>query len=95
MNDDTREHTPDHDIIIELRTEVKGMRADLKGFSDDTKERLIRVEENKLDSRPSPTSLLMTKPVTSTRNGASDSSNAGAGPRGVLSDSSSSPSSST
>jgi hypothetical protein len=51
MNDDNRENAPDHDIIIELRTEVKGMRADLKSFSDDTKERLIRVEENKLDKQ--------------------------------------------
>ena len=49
MNDDRETiSTSDHDIIIEVRTELKGMRADLKNFSDDTKERLVRVEEGKL-----------------------------------------------
>ena len=50
MNDETRDTitSSDHDIIIEVRTELKGMRADLKNFSDDTKERLVRVEEGKL-----------------------------------------------
>lgn len=41
--------TPDHDVLIELRTEMRGMRGDLKSFSDDTRDRLARLEENKLD----------------------------------------------
>lgn len=41
--------TPDHDLLIELRTEVKGMRADIKAFNDDTKERLATLETKKLD----------------------------------------------
>jgi len=41
--------TPDHDLLIELRTELRGMRADLKTFTDDTKERLTRLEETKMD----------------------------------------------
>lgn len=49
MNDDNAQlNTSDHDYIIEIRAELKGMRAELKGFSDDTKERLARVEEGKL-----------------------------------------------
>ena len=41
--------TTDHDLLIELRTEMKGMRADIKTFSDDTKERLASLEAKKLD----------------------------------------------
>ncbi len=41
--------TSDHDLLIELRTEMKGMRQDIKTFSDDTKERLATLETKKLD----------------------------------------------
>jgi hypothetical protein len=41
--------TTDHDLLIELRTEMKGMRADIKTFSDDTKERLASLEAKKVD----------------------------------------------
>jgi hypothetical protein len=43
--------TPDHDLLIEMRTELKGMREELKSFSNDTKERLIRVEERKMEKQ--------------------------------------------
>lgn len=29
--------SPDHDLLIELRTEMRGMRDDMKGLRDDTK----------------------------------------------------------
>lgn len=38
----------DHDLLIELRTEMKGVRQDIKSFSDDTKERLAALEVQKL-----------------------------------------------
>jgi len=41
--------TSDHDLLIELRTEMKGMRADIKSFNDDTKERLAAVETRKVE----------------------------------------------
>lgn len=40
--------TTDHDLLIELRTEMKGVRQDIKSFSDDTKERLAALEVQKL-----------------------------------------------
>jgi hypothetical protein len=43
------ENSTDHDLLIELRTEMKGMRADIKSFNDDTKERLASLQEKKLD----------------------------------------------
>lgn len=48
MNDD-RPNTTDHDLLIELRTEMKGVRSDIKEFNDDTKERLASLQEKKLD----------------------------------------------
>lgn len=39
----------DHDLLIELRTELKGVRTDIKTFSDDTKERLAALEVKKLN----------------------------------------------
>lgn len=43
--------TPDHDLLIELRTEVKGLRDDFKDMADNTKERITRLEETKLDKQ--------------------------------------------
>lgn len=40
---------PDHDILIELRTEMRGMRTDMKTSSDDTKERLLLLGANKME----------------------------------------------
>lgn len=44
-------HLPqtDHDILIELRTEFRGMRDEVKKASDDTKERLLLLGANKLE----------------------------------------------
>jgi len=39
----------DHDLLIEMRTELRGLRTDVNNSSDDTKERLIKLGENKLE----------------------------------------------
>jgi hypothetical protein len=36
---DLVEYQSDHDVLIELRTEMRGMRADIKSLNDDTKSR--------------------------------------------------------
>ncbi|MEW6126723.1 MAG: hypothetical protein AB1757_06770 [Acidobacteriota bacterium] len=36
----------DHDLLIELRTEVKGMRVDIRDLKDGTTERLTDVERD-------------------------------------------------
>lgn len=41
--------TPDHDLLIELRTEMKGLREDFKDMANDTKERIVALETGKLD----------------------------------------------
>ena len=41
--------TTDHDLLVELRVEMKGLRTDVKALTDDTKERLTRLEESKID----------------------------------------------
>lgn len=47
--DDVTLNQSDHDILIELRTEFRGMRDDVKKASDDTKERLLLLGANKLE----------------------------------------------
>ena len=50
MNEDQKQlATSDHDLLIELRTEVRGMREDIKQFNDDTKERLGGLDARKLE----------------------------------------------
>ena len=39
----------DHDLLIELRTEMRGLREDFKSMADDTKERIVSLENNKLN----------------------------------------------
>lgn len=41
--------TTDHDLLVEVRVEMKGLREDVKNLADDTKDRLARLEESKLD----------------------------------------------
>ena len=36
--------TTDHDLLVELRTEFKGMRADIKDIKDNTSARLAALE---------------------------------------------------
>lgn len=43
------QQSQDHDLLIELRTEMRGLRTDFKAMADDTKERITRLEEKKLD----------------------------------------------
>ena len=38
----------DHDLLIELRTEMRGVRSDIQKLTDDTKERIVRLEESKV-----------------------------------------------
>lgn len=49
MNPEQLPITPDHDLLVELRTEMKGLRGDVKDLADDTKDRLTRLEEKKVD----------------------------------------------
>lgn len=46
MNPDT---TPDHDLLIEIKTELKLFRDESRSTNDDTKERLIKLGENKVE----------------------------------------------
>lgn len=46
MNPDT---TPDHDLLIEIKTELKLFRDEARTTNDDTKERLIKLGENKVE----------------------------------------------
>jgi hypothetical protein len=39
----------DHDLLIELRVELKGMRQDVNKASDDTRERLLLLGTNKVE----------------------------------------------
>lgn len=44
------EHNPnDHDLLIELRTEMRGLRIDLKALADGISTRVTNLENNKLD----------------------------------------------
>lgn len=49
MDPETQFPQTDHDILIELRTEFRGMRDDVKKNGDDTKERLLLLGANKLE----------------------------------------------
>lgn len=40
---------PDHDILIEIKTELKLFREESRSTNNDTKERLIKLGENKLE----------------------------------------------
>jgi hypothetical protein len=39
----------DRDLLVELRTEMTGVRNDIKELKDNTSDRLARVEQGKLD----------------------------------------------
>lgn len=43
----------DHDLLIELRTEMRGMRADIKDIKEGTTARLTALENNKMDKTDS------------------------------------------
>jgi hypothetical protein len=49
MNPEERQNTPDHDLLIEIKTELKLFRDESRSINDDTKERLIKIGENKLE----------------------------------------------
>lgn len=49
MADERQLNQSDHDLLIELRTEMRGMRVDVTSAADDTKERLILLGANKLE----------------------------------------------
>lgn len=49
MEETNTTNISDHDVLIELRTEVRGMRDDIKKGADDTKERLILLGANKVE----------------------------------------------
>lgn len=40
---------PDHDLLIEIKTELKLFREESRSTNDDVKERLIKLGENKLE----------------------------------------------
>jgi len=41
----------DHDLLIELRTEMKNVRNDIKDLKDGITERISNVEKNKVDKK--------------------------------------------
>ena len=41
--------SPDHDLIVEIKTELKLFREEARGNNSDTKERLIKLGENKVE----------------------------------------------
>lgn len=41
----------DHDLLVELKTEMKGVRTDIKEIKDNSAERLNRLEDNKVDKK--------------------------------------------
>jgi hypothetical protein len=43
--------TPDHDLLIELRTEMRGLRIDVSNISKDSAERLKDLELTKFSSK--------------------------------------------
>lgn len=45
----TKQADPDHDLLIELRTEMRGIRGDIKEIKDNSAERLNRLEDGKVD----------------------------------------------
>jgi len=48
---DAQLNTNDHDVLIELRTEMRGVRADIKDIKEDTAHRVSLLEDNKIDKR--------------------------------------------
>lgn len=46
---DNQKETNDHDLLIELRTEMKGIRAELKEMRENTIKRLETVENQMID----------------------------------------------
>lgn len=44
-----QDQTPDHDILIEIKTELKLFREESRSTNNDTKERLIKLGENKVE----------------------------------------------
>lgn len=46
-------NSSDHDLLIELRTIVRGMSTDLKEIKEDHRARLVAVEQNKQDKAAS------------------------------------------
>lgn len=47
MPDDQKSN--DHDLIVEIKTELKLFREESRNINNDTKERLIKLGENKLE----------------------------------------------
>lgn len=47
--DNNNLNTADHDLLIELRTEMKGMRNDIKDIKDGTTARIAALERDKED----------------------------------------------
>jgi hypothetical protein len=41
----------DHDLLIELRTEMQGIRKDIKDLKDGTTERISKLENDKTDKK--------------------------------------------
>lgn len=41
----------DHDVLIELRTEMRGVRSDIKDLKEDSAHRISLLEDNKIDKR--------------------------------------------
>jgi hypothetical protein len=41
----------DHDLLIELRTEMQGIRKDIKDLKDGTTERITKLENDKADKK--------------------------------------------
>ena len=44
-----KQNLNDHDLLIELRTEMRGLRIDLKALADGISSRVTSLEQNKLD----------------------------------------------
>lgn len=48
-NQRATQETNDHDLLIELRSEVKGLRNDIKDMRDNIAQRVRNLEESKID----------------------------------------------
>lgn len=46
---DEQKQSSDHDLIVEIKTELKLFREESRNTNNDTKERLIKLGENKLE----------------------------------------------
>jgi hypothetical protein len=57
------EYKTDHDLLIELRTELRGMRTDIQSLNDGTSKRLDKVESRQDAQQEQISSLKQTRAI--------------------------------